>query len=106
MKIAYTALLLLLIGCQSSDNVKIETNEYQALDSVIQQSQKNFVTVSEANKRGDSSITKKVEKTVNQITTLKQEVKELKQENNALKTQLDIVTDSGKPFKLLPVSDN
>jgi len=103
-------LLLLTVGCSSpqiKNEKNIEKNETSfQIDSIIQQSQKNLSTVDSASKKSDSTITGKVEKTVKQITNLKEENKQLKIENNALKTQLNDINTSGEPFKLLPVSNN
>jgi hypothetical protein len=107
MKITlYSLAFLLLIGCSSNNTSKIEVNETtNKADSILNQSKQSLITADQASKSSDSSINQKVEKTVKQITTLKTEVKQLKEENNALKTQLNDATDAGKPFKLLPVSD-
>jgi len=108
MKKLYVLSTLLVLGCSNHNNEKnIEKNETSfQIDSIIQQSQKNLSTVDSANKKSDSTITGKVEKTVKQITTLKEENKQLKIENNALKTQLNDINTFGEPFKLLPVSNN
>jgi hypothetical protein len=106
MKALYFLSFLLIVGCQSS-NPKSEINEdINKIDSILNQSKQSLITANQANQSSDSSINQKVEKTVNQITTLKVENKQLKVENNALKTQLNSVNDAGKPFKLLPVSDD
>lgn len=99
-------LLLIVLGCTSPTETKIENNEtYSAIDSIIGQSKKNLVGLDSTIKRTDSTITGKVEKTVKQIQTLKEEVKQLKEENNELKAKVDDANDVGKPFKLLPVSN-
>ena len=106
MKLVYALLSMLVIGCNSNNTPKIEKNEtYSAIDSIIGQSQKNLTVLDSTSKRTDSTITGKVEKTVKQISTLKEENTKLKKENEALKDKLDDATDVGKPFKLLPVSD-
>ena len=103
----YTLLLLILVlGCSSPSETKIKEDEtYSTIDSIIGQNQKNLTVLDSTNKRTDSTITGKVEKTVKQISTLKEENTKLKKENEALKDKLDDATDVGKPFKLLPVSD-
>jgi hypothetical protein len=99
-------LFLLILGCSSPNETKVKENEtYSAIDSIIGQSQKNLTVLDSTSKRTDSTITGKVEKTVKQISTLKEENTKLKKENEALKDKLDDATDVGKPFKLLPVSD-
>ena len=105
MKPTYALLLLLVMGCGTSNTSKTEVNETDTkIDSIINQSKQNLVILDQASRKSDSSITKKVEKTVKQITTLKEEVKTLKEENNELKIKLDDATDGSKPFQLLPVS--
>lgn len=102
----YSIILLLVIGCNSNNISKLEVNETtNKADSILNQSKQSLITADQASKSSDSSINQKVEKTVKQITSLKQEVKQLKEENNALKTQLNDANDAGKPFKLLPVSN-
>lgn len=106
MKLVYALLGTLLIGCNDNNTSKTENNEtYSAIDSIIGQSQKNLTVLDSTSKRTDSTITGKVEKTVKQISTLKEENTKLKKENESLKDKLDDATDVGKPFKLLPVSD-
>lgn len=105
MKALYIPLLFLVLGCQAKVNEQIQTDEsINKIDSILNQSQQTFATTSKASAKSDSTINEKVEKTVKQIITLKIEVKQLKEENNALKVKLDSSDDAGKPFKLLPVS--
>lgn len=109
MKSLSVALLLsvAMIGCESTNKeIKIEENEFKSIDTILRRSQENFVLVNRASKKSDSTISKKVEKTVNQIKTLNEEVKELKKENNELKTKVNDFNDAGEPFRLLPVSNN
>ena len=97
-------LLIFLVGC-SSPETNVQNNETsQAVDSIIEQSQRSFVTADSVGRESDQFINSKVTKTVKQISTLKEEVKTLKAENNELKTKLDDAGDVGKPFQLLPVS--
>lgn len=96
-------LLILLVGCSAPEK-NLNVNENSKVDSVIEHSKKNFVSADSVSRQSDSFINKKVIKAVDQITTLKQEVKTLKEENNVLKTKLDDPTDDSKPFQLLPVS--
>lgn len=97
-------LLIFLVGC-SSPEVNIQDNETsQAVDSILEQSERSFVAADSVGRESDEFINSKVSKTVKQITTLKEEVKILKSENNVLKTKLNDNADTGEPFKLLPVS--
>jgi hypothetical protein len=98
-------LLIFLVSCGSPE-LNVQNNETQGVDSILEQSQKSFVTADSASKQSDELINRKVTKTVQQISTLKEEVKTLKEENNELKTKLDDAVDAGKPFKLLPVSNS
>lgn len=97
-------LLIFLVGC-SSPEVKTESNETQAIDSILEQSERSFVAADSVGRKSDEFVNSKVTKTVKQISTLKEEVKTLKAENNELKTKLDDAVDAGKPFQLLPVSN-
>jgi hypothetical protein len=106
MKQLLFVFLILLVGCDSSET-NIQDNETpQAVDSILEQSQRSFVTADSVGRESDQFINTKVTKTVKQITTLKEEVKTLKAENNELKVKLDSVDDVGKPFSLLPVSND
>jgi hypothetical protein len=98
-------LLILLVSCGSPET-NIQENETQSIDSILEQSQKSFVSADSVGRKSDEFINRKVTKTVKQITTLKEEVKTLKAENNELKVKLDSVDDVGKPFSLLPVSND
>jgi len=107
MRTLYLLALVLLIGCQSQTNKKIETNEtINKIDSIINHSEQTFTAANQASAKSDSTINEKVEKTVKQITTLQATVQQLKAENNELKVKLDSADDLGKPFKLLLVSGN
>ena len=97
--------VLLLVGC-SSNEIKIEDKSTDVVDSVIIKSQQNLINANEINKRGDSSITGKVEKTVQKIQVMEQQITQLKEENNELKDKLNDVNDAGEHFELLPVSNN
>lgn len=106
MKQLLFVFLILLVGCDSPET-NIQDNETpQAVDSILEQSQRSFVTADSVGRESDRFINTKVTKTVKQITTLKEEVKTLKAENNELKVKLDSVDDVGKPFSLLPVSND
>lgn len=97
----------MILGCKSNkQEIKIEENGLESIDTILRRNQENFATVSRASEKSDSSISKKVEKTVNQINSLKEEVKQLKEENNELKAKVDGANDVGIPFQLLPVSNN
>lgn len=104
MKLVYTVIILALLGCNQTP-LKVENNEtIDRIDSILNQNKQRLIAVDSTSKKSDSSIAEKVESTVKQMTVLKQENQQLKKENNVLKIQLDDAIDSGKPFKLLPVS--
>ena len=100
-------IFLTILACRSNNQeIKINENEFQSLDTILRRSEENFIAVNRTNQKSDSSISKKVEKTVKQINTLKEEVKQLKEENNDLKIKVNDAADAGKPFQLLPVSNS
>ena len=96
---------MVVLGCSSPTETKINENEtFTNIDSIIGESQKNLLILDSTSKRTDSTITGKVEKTVKQISTLKEENTKLKKENEVLKDKLDDISNGGKHFELLPVS--
>ena len=107
LKLAITFIFCsMIVGCnQDKQEIKSSENELQNIDTILRRSEENFVTVNRANQKSDSSISNKVTKTVKQINTLKEEVKQLKEENNELKIKISDANDAGKPFQLLPVSN-
>ena len=105
MRYSLTLLLVAALGCSSPTKNEVEKNEtLSTIDSIIGQSQKNLAVLDSTSKRTDSTITGKVEKTVKQISTLKEENTKLKKENEVLKDKLDDISNGGKHFELLPVS--
>lgn len=103
MKKLLTLLLFstLLFSCDSTET-KSNTDEIYTVDSILQQSEKNFVSADSIDRKSDEVINQKVSKTVEKIQNLETEVKQLKEENNELKTQLSRPKPAGKPYKLLP----
>ena len=106
MKYIITLLTLVLIGCKNSEINKEKTNEYAKLDSVIAKSGQNLAVVGGANRKSDSLVSGKIEKTVKKIEKLETEVKQLKAENNELKEKLDDATDDGSTYRIRAISDN
>lgn len=96
--------LSVLIGC--STPVQQPINEYTAADSILKKSQLNAVTLNETSTKSDTSISSKVDKTVKKIAKMEGEIKQLKQENNELKTKLDDANDDGEPFNIRTISNN
>jgi hypothetical protein len=90
MRYSAIALLVAALGCSSPEK-EIEKDEtISTIDSIIGQNQKNLIVLDSTSKRTDAAITGKVEKTVKQITTLKQENLELKTEKMLLAKELQI----------------
>ena len=104
----YFFCLLFVLGCSGENQTTIidETNEYSFVDSLIQKNLNTNDSMTLATRNSDSNITKKIEKTVNQINKLEKQVEVLKNENNVLKNIINESNDAGKPFKLLPISDS
>ena len=96
--------LVLLVSCK--EEINIEPQQKDGIDSLIELSKKNSDQALEANKKGDSTITNKVDKTVQKIGKLENEIKELKQENNELKEKLDDANDDGNTYRIRAISDN
>ena len=106
MKIVYVVLISLLISCNSNNSEITQTDNYNAkIDSILTQSQENTALASGANRKSDSTITGKVEKTVKKIKKMEKEIKQLKQENNELKNLLDDSDDDGQPYHISTISD-
>ena len=97
-------ILVSLIGC--SDKSGVKTSSGVDVDSLIQKSEKTFMEANEANKKSDTAITNKVDKTVQKIGQLENEIQQLKEENNELKDKLDAATDGGKPYRIRTISNN
>ena len=99
-------LLLSLVCLLSCKDEPIITKHNVNVDSLLQKSQTNQINATEASKKSDTAISTKVTKTAEKIVKMEGEIKQLKEENNELKDKLDDATDAGRPFKLLPVSNN
>lgn len=106
MKYIITLLTLMLIGCKNSEINQEKTNEYAKLDSVIAKSEQNLTIVSGANRKSDSLVSGKIEKTVKKIEKLETEVKQLKAENNELKEKLNDLDDDGNTYRVRAISEN
>lgn len=115
MKQLYIVILALFIfSCTNKDYVENNNKEqYSVLDSVVSNSKNNIQVVAKQSQKSDSVITNKIIKTVTKIESLNQEVTILKKENHAIKTEnnmlkdkLNSINDTGKPYKLLPISNN
>jgi len=92
---------LLLWGCK--DHNKIVSSKNIDVDSLISESQKNFELVNKASKSSDSTISNKVDKTIQKIGNLETQVQQLKDENNELKIKLNDANDNGQPYRGLPI---
>ena len=102
--------LALIISCDAPKQEKIETNEFTNIDSLLQRSQEHSIVLDEANRKSDTSIAGKVEKTVKKMAVMEKQITELKAENNELKEQIDSVytdnADVGKPYIIRSVSSD
>lgn len=110
---ALPALLLLFTlpqipGCDTgkvSETLKQVT--YENADSILTKSQSNIVVLGRASEKSDSVIAEKVAGTIDKIQDLSHEIKLLKRENNAIKS--NITHPSGNidgHFELLPISND
>jgi hypothetical protein len=95
--------LICLFSCSEEPTI---TKHNVNVDSLLQRSKTNQINANEASKKSDTAISTKVTKTAEKIVKMEGEIKQLKEENNELKSNLDDASDVGQPFKLLPVSDN
>ena len=97
-------ILLFLLGVKTNPNID---GKIKSLDNIMLNNKDNFENTNKLSKQSDSIVSKKVDNTVQKITNLETQVKELKIQNNELKEKLlDAINDNGKPFKLEPVSPN
>ena len=106
MKYIVALAALLFMGCNNSQTEAVNVNDYAEFDSLITKSEQSLAIASGANKKSDSLVTGKIDKTVKKITKLETEIKELKAENNELKNQLDASDDNGEPYIIRTISDN
>lgn len=105
-RITLMAVLAILTGCGTPKKEKTQLDEYKNIDSLLQCSEKNANLINEANRRSDTSIASKVDKTVKKIVKMEGEIKQLKAENNELKEKLNDANDDGKPFNIRSISNN
>jgi hypothetical protein len=108
MKYLLIILIPLIYGCQNTTAQKIDSSieEDRKFEQLLNKVETNTKISLQAQVEASKEQTKIVEQTVSKITTLKAEVKTLKEENNAFKVKIDSNTAVGKPFKLLPVSND
>ena len=97
-------ILVSLFSCGDKSTVK--TSSGVDVDSLIEKSGKTYVSANEANKKSDTAITNKVDKTVEKIGQLENEIKQLKAENDELKDKLDAANDGGRPYRIRSISNN
>ncbi len=96
------------MSCTQSTNEPIkETNDLnEKIDSLLINSQRNIDSASIQLTKSDSTVVKKVEKTIQKIQHLETENKQLKAENNELKDKLDDADDAGNSFRIRAISNN
>ena len=111
--------LLAFIGCTKSradtNTAEDESESLQAsisnskiidVDNLIKKNVRTKYIADSLSRSSDLAINKKVDEQVRVVTVLKYKVVELKQTNNVLKVEINNLDDIGKPYKLLPISDN
>lgn len=96
--------LFILMGC--SDNFNIEEKKYGEVDTLIKTNKDNLSLGWDEDKKSDTFILNKLKKVIYKIDTLKLEIKQLKIENHELKSNNVDTDDVGKPYVLLPISDD
>lgn len=105
----YFIILLFFISCGQSSVKNTEssdTTNFSKIDSIIIKTKESFNESVNTNKKNDTTINNKVEKTVQKIGHLETQVQQLKQENHELKVKLDDATDAGKPFHIRSISND
>lgn len=104
----YTIILIgfifILIGCQ--DNKTVEKSEDYKIDTLIENNKQNFLLGEDANIKSELLIKRKVESIINRMDNMNGEIKTLKTENHELKTIISDTGGIGRPFILLPISDD
>lgn len=101
----YLIFILFLYGCTEAVADQGKSQEDRKFEEVVKKTSSNIefslFTQMEATKKQ----TEIVKKTIEHITTLKEENKDLKVELNETKAKLDSIgTDTLIPFELLPIS--
>lgn len=86
------------VSQKTSEEMKKEAEFQEVLRKAKEASEQNQAII----KKADSASQQVIQKTTEQIVSLKQEVKQLKQELN----ETDINPSDGTKFKLLPITDN
>lgn len=99
-------IVMVLTSCQNAPTNDSVENSYDSVDSIINESVNKKMDIKKMSDSSTKMISNKIEKTATTITNLKQEVKELKDENKALKSAIDDNDNVGKPFDLRPISNN
>lgn len=90
----------LSIGQQSDEELKKEKEYREVIQKAKETSEENKVVIMAA----DEKTTKIIDKTTSTIVSLKEEVKQLKQELNEKNNYYDDI-DDGFKFSLRPISD-
>lgn len=96
--------ILILTGCHQ--NKTIEKNEEGQVDTLIQKNMYNFTLGEDVNKKSDTFIKGKVKNIIDKIDNMNGEIKTLKTENHELKTIISDTGSAGRPFIILPISDD
>ena len=99
-------LIILNIFASCSENRNTVFTPTKEIDSLLDRNKNTTVILEQMNRKSDSSIANKIEKTVQKIGKLETEVKKLKAENNELKDRINDVNDDGVPYRIRTISDN
>lgn len=106
MRTLSSVLIMFMIACSSvtsqpTDNLKREEEFLKALD----EAKATVIKAQEIQKAADQKTNQIVTETVNTITTLREEIRELKAELNEANHKLNSITDdNGVRFPLRPIS--
>ncbi|CAB4143445.1 hypothetical protein UFOVP449_190 [uncultured Caudovirales phage] len=97
-------ILTIFVSCSENSNMTVAPNK--EIDSLLDRNKNTTVILEQINRKSDSTIVSKIEKTVQKIGKLETEVKKLKAENNELKDRIDDANDDGVPYRIRTISDN
>jgi len=96
--------ILIFIGCQQ--NKTIEKNEESKVDTILEKSMINLTLGKDVNIKSEELIKNKVQSIINRMDNMNGEIKTLKTENHELKTIISDTGSNGRPFVILPISDD
>lgn len=108
MKVKFVIFLIFLISCVREENVDLDMDIDNELDSIISRSSRNITTSDTLQKYVENQTTEIITKTVKSIDDLKEKNTDLKIELKDANKQIDNITNVnvGTKFNLLPISDS